>query len=767
MKRIFPGLIILTGLLLSPYSLFASVYGNYKNKVFFHAEYKVSAAKPEDSINATAKDANRGIFFSVNSLKNHDTVSLNDLQDRLSETCPGDTVVIRNGIYRDIELKLHACGEAGKMIVVIAQEPGKVIVEGRSRIGISGCYLEINGFWFRNGYSPNGVVIEYRNGSKAASNCRVTNCVIQGFNPRERSETGNWVQLYGQFNRFDHNSVYGKLNKGVIVAAVLNGVTGQNHIIDNNYFGPRPVLGSNGGEIIRTGNSFTCRTQSNIIIKDNYFDRCDGEVEVISVKSTGNTLRNNVFYECQGALVLRHGDNNIVESNVFLGNKKPHTGGIRIVNSGHKIRNNYFERLAGEGAYAPLSIMNGVPDSPDFRYCRVKDVEISDNVFNDCSDIVFCLGADYERTEVPLNVNFTGNTIIHPDNNYFQSRDDVSGITLNNNKVNFTDAGGLAKLKLACKGIDMTTYGALWYRGDQPGARELNGNVLKVHATQNSLAEAVKKSSYGDIIELCDAADYWNDKTISIDHYIMIRAAGVLKSKPRVRYNGKAGLPVIEIADGGDLDISGLSFCAIPEKELADPKGFISTATSMINHYTLFVDNCEFHSTIRSDTYAISCTTGSFADWIKIRNSKFHNLAWDAIDLSKENDNEGCYNVSSFELDNCQFADISGTAVNLTRLGYDESTYGPCVKIYNCSFKNVFNRELGSVIDLRGVQEVIVDCCSFDNSGRGGSVIRLEENKRDKVSITNINLWKSGKIFIFGNAFIKGPVTYNEPEYEQ
>ena len=42
---------------------------------------------------------------------------------------------------------------------------------------------------------------------------------------------------------------------------------------------------------------------------------------------------------------FRHGNNALVAGNWFIGNKK-HTGGIRVINEGHKIFNNYFYRLA-------------------------------------------------------------------------------------------------------------------------------------------------------------------------------------------------------------------------------------------------------------------------------------------------------------------------------------------------------------------------------------------------------------------------------------
>ena len=63
------------------------------------------------------------------------------------------------------------------------------------------------------------------------------------------------------------------------------------HRIDHNYFGLRAVLGSNGGETLRIGTSHYSLSNSFTVVENNYFDHCDGEVEIISVKSGGNQVR--------------------------------------------------------------------------------------------------------------------------------------------------------------------------------------------------------------------------------------------------------------------------------------------------------------------------------------------------------------------------------------------------------------------------------------------------------------------------------------------
>ncbi len=118
----------------------------------------------------------------------------------------------------------------------------------------------------------------------------------------------------------------------VIQITVEDGGDHNHHQIDHNIFGYRKPFGGNFAEIIRVGNSWSSQLPSYSIIEENIFYRCDGENEIISVKSGFNTVRRNLFYESRGGLVCRHGHNNIIDSNVIIGNQLPGTSGIRIIN---------------------------------------------------------------------------------------------------------------------------------------------------------------------------------------------------------------------------------------------------------------------------------------------------------------------------------------------------------------------------------------------------------------------------------------------------
>ena len=99
------------------------------------------------------------------------------------------------------------------------------------------------------------------------------------------------------------------------------------HTISYNYFSrPETIYDENSEPAneqatIRIGDSSHSMQKGECTIKGNYFYKSNGEKqEIVSVKCCSNLLENNAFYESQGTLTLRHGNNNIVRNNIFIGN---------------------------------------------------------------------------------------------------------------------------------------------------------------------------------------------------------------------------------------------------------------------------------------------------------------------------------------------------------------------------------------------------------------------------------------------------------------
>ena len=353
---------------------------------------------------------------------------------------PGDTLVLANGEWRDFEILFTGKGVPGKPITLTAETKGEVLVTGQSNLRLAGEHLVVSGLVFKDGHSPTNTVIAFRRSKgEYANHSRVTEVVIDHFNNPERFETDFWVMLYGKHNRFDHNHLEGKSNQGVTMAVRLDSEENQenHHRIDHNYFGPRPVLGSNGGETLRIGTSHYSMSDSFTTVENNYFDRCNGEVEIISSKSGANVFRGNVFSESRGTLTLRHGNGNIVENNVFLGNRVDHTGGIRVINKRQVVRNNYMYGLTGHRFGGALVVMNGVPNSPINRYHQVENSIIENNSIIASEHIELAAGSDEERSAPPVSTAFRNNLVHNDDGkSVIAVHDDISGIDFSGNLLN-------------------------------------------------------------------------------------------------------------------------------------------------------------------------------------------------------------------------------------------------------------------------------------------------------------------------------------------
>lgn len=706
-------------------------------------------------------------------------VALDEVAAVLKKAAPGDRILIRSGVYSDVELKWTGCGTEQAPVRIEPEEPlsgekSSVIVTGGSTLRLAGEWVEVSGLDFRGGYAPRGSVVEFRCGGEVANHCRLTDCVIDSYNPGRRDTAYSYVLLYGRHNRVDHCSLTGKLNLGVTLIVILTEERSQQnfHRIDHNWFGYRPVYGSNGAETIRVGTSHQAYKSSNTIIEENLFDRCNGEVEVVSVKSSDNVIRNNRFWECEGVLALRHGDRNEVYGNVFVGNGKRNTGGIRVVNAGHRIHENRFYGLAGTRFFSALALMNAVPNSLPNRYCLVEDVEVKDNLFVDCTNIEFGTGCDLERTLAPERVLFAGNTIVNTKlSEPYLAIDRVDGIAFRNNKVELGGkfrSEGFENVKLKVKAApayeEMTAdCGA---RRQEPIS--ITGSLgcrIEVAAGED-LPAAVSKADDGGVVCLTTSGgDYAIDRALVVARNLTVMALEGLEKRPVIRFAGEKPDNMITIADGGSLRVEGIAFSGAPEPGRAMARAGISTADDMIRPYRLEVENCEFADFGESGFFAVKGTQATFAERVEIRNSLFRNLSGDAINYAAEREDKGRYNADDMLIENCSFYRMLGVAINIYRGGSDESTAGPYVTIRGCNFEDCCNKERGSVIRAIGPQVMEISGCCFSNSGRGGAAIRLDETSWEKIDIRDCNFWNAGRIISMTDNVIRGGITQEEPRY--
>jgi hypothetical protein len=156
--------------------------------------------------------------------------------------------------------------------------------------------------------------------------------------------------------RVDHND-FGPQNQ-VSNMIQLHGVAGpgmgggqivQYSQVDHNYFHDVHYNGGNGWESIRAGLSGWTFSSSHTVIESNLFQNDANDPEIISVKSSDNTVRHNTVRTSNGHISQRHGNRNQYYGNFILGGGTGGSAGIRAFGGDHKIFNNYIEGVATFG----------------------------------------------------------------------------------------------------------------------------------------------------------------------------------------------------------------------------------------------------------------------------------------------------------------------------------------------------------------------------------------------------------------------------------
>lgn len=659
----------------------------------------------------------------------------------------GDVIVLANGEWRDFEIVFTGRGEPTKPITLISETAGKVFITGKSNLRIGGSHMLVTGLIFRDGYSPTGEVIAFRRTKEdLATDSRVTEVVIDHFNQPDRYKSDYWVALDGKRNRFDHNHLVGKSNAGVTFAVRLDNKNSQEngHRIDHNYFGPRPVLGSNGGETIRVGTSTYSMFDSKTIVEDNVFDRCDGEVEIISIKSGGNIVRRNFFLESRGAVVLRHGDGNLIERNIFMGNNKEHTGGIRVINRNQIVRGNYMEALSGTGFASALTIMNGVPNSPLNRYVQVSNALIENNSVVDSARITLAAGSDAERSATPVNSKMVRNLILFSKTDKpIEVEDDISGIELSDNVIVTQSpvakfpaavrrsiemaraANGLlyptdpALAKIGAphdlKMLSVSAVGVKWYPKPERGYIFGSGKTTRVAAADEALEAALAQAADGDRLVLTDAV-YSVDRTLLIDKAVSLEAAET--TRPKISFSRSN---LFELAEGGNLRIKGIDISGSDAPDVVGNAVIRTSAKPILANFVLELDDVSVSDLSVNRAFdVIALGKGSMADRLKITSSRFENISGKVVAADSETDDYGRYNAEYLTVSHSRFANVLGNIVSLYRGGTDESTFGPHFvfeknEVVNSGLKPVTG-EPASIL-LLGVQDALLERNSFTESG--------------------------------------------------
>ncbi len=695
------------------------------------------------------------------------------LKEAIKNAKPGDELVLKNGVYKDIQIKFVANGEEGKPITLRAETPGEVTIEGKSNLQLGGDYLVVEGLYFKNGYTPTKQVIRFKVSDENVANySKVTNCVIENFTQPDRDVKDHWVEFWGRHNELSNNYITGKSNYGPTVMVMLKGAEHikNYHQIVNNHFGPRPRKGGPHGETLQIGDSGTSMMPSHANIENNLFDRCNGEVEIISSKSNFNTFKNNVFFESEGSLVLRHGNFATIDGNIFIGNdNSKFIGGVRVVNAGHWITNNYFYKLKGETFRAPIAVMNGIPKSPQNRYNQVTDVVMAYNSFVDCeTPFQFSVGSNVSQSEFlpkteirsarPIRTTVANNVIYNetPFDYPIENYDEVDGVLFENNYTNSANKSevkpeGLITAELKVENVSDQLKIASVTSKDMYNGFDFENITTDMFGTKrtvdnNRVGALINSANHKDLYDRSNYGTDWfsTDKvkadvktiavstnaeftkaledansgdTISLNPgvYEINKTVSVVKnititSKDK---NNKAQLSFTSSNTAFEMNPYGiLHIDDVVLKGTNSQAAFKTLDKNMRSAYGLWLNNTE----INNFSSVLEVSKGSFADTVSVRNTIIKDCA-KGIMLNKETNDKGDYNSEFVYVVDNTFTNVGENVLNYYRGGYDESTIGGNLVFTGNTVTNSGKNDTENIlIKTRGIVNVEFANNTFKNN---------------------------------------------------
>lgn len=259
--------------------------------------------------------------------------SVSSLQSAINAANPGDTIVMANGTYSlSSNLNIARAGNSTSRIVIKAASVGGVTLGGTGGITFNSpaAYVTFEGFVLTHTAAVNIPA--------AVHHIRVSRCTID-LNIATGADV-SYINVSGDDVEIDRNELKNKNTLGNMIDVTGSGSQVARRLwVHHNYFHDFTSPGGNGAETIRWGLSGLSLSDGDGLCEHNLFVRCNGENELISNKSSGNTYRYNTIIDSPGAqLTLRHGNDCLVYGNYFR-----NTDGLRVYGDRHLIHSNYFE----------------------------------------------------------------------------------------------------------------------------------------------------------------------------------------------------------------------------------------------------------------------------------------------------------------------------------------------------------------------------------------------------------------------------------------
>lgn len=286
------------------------------------------------------------LSFQISIANSYKINSEKEFKAIISKLIPGDEIIIANGNYTNWSIEIPNKGTKAKPITIKAQDAGKVIFSGdvdHTLFKLTGDYIILNGIAFKNcTLLKGGGLIELKN----SQSCQVTVCQFLENTVKTQFTPLVIVSGSGNNNKIDNCTFTSNVDNQDLQVKITKESCPQNTLIEKNIFTNKQKVSwknGNGGECVQIGQDpvLLGLQVAKSIVRENKFINCNGENEVISNKSSGNSYLKNYFENNDGELVMRGGHDCIIDSNIFNGG----TGGIRINGSGHTITNNKISNI--------------------------------------------------------------------------------------------------------------------------------------------------------------------------------------------------------------------------------------------------------------------------------------------------------------------------------------------------------------------------------------------------------------------------------------
>jgi hypothetical protein len=353
-------------------------------------------------------------------------VTKTTMNTAIASASPGDVVIVPNGTYDKLasrrtndNVNVGVSGTLGNNIILRAETPGGVKFTGTFYIMVYGSHIIIRDFMFEDirSYSPLTLQLVVINAK--GDHIRVTNNHFKNLGVRGDKWGGYAIrhQTGADNGEIDYNTF-----ENWASIELLSPLKVFNLHIHHNYLTSPVAAGADHDSAMHIGGDGLDiqATNSNHIVEYNYFKSCNGDPETISSKISSVTYRYNVFDGREypgkmGALVLRAGDDSIVESNYFYGMGQGNGGfAIRIYGEGHKIINNYIEESLSDSI--SILVASGIHTTPHTSgHVRAKNIEILNNtIVNSTTNSNSILVGKWWPTELykPENVTLKNNIIV-------------------------------------------------------------------------------------------------------------------------------------------------------------------------------------------------------------------------------------------------------------------------------------------------------------------------------------------------------------------